>query len=276
MTPNLRLKLSRRGGRLKGNEIYLDGGRRTTQRMRDSLGRAKVGNVPSSLTASLRGLVMDTTAPNSVALLDARIRRLAVVFGLVVLGILLLFVFAWTRIAQPEQLRLHTLSIVDEKGVERVRIGGELPDAVVNGKRVPRGDRAAGVLIYDDAGLERGGYVTFSRSKNAVLTLDTRKGMVVLLAADSSEGAALRLWGSNFASWLDLRAGSASPRLTVGRENEIVLQQPPMSAGDIAATCSEMKSELSRLTVQPPVQELMRGCKEHMPDAACRACLGIR
>lgn len=220
---------------------------------------------------------MDPTAtPTSLATLEARLRRVTIVFGLAVLGILLLFALTWKRIAQPDELRLHTLSIVDQQGVERVRIGGDLPDAIVNGKRVPRGDQAAGILIYDDASQERGGYVTFSRSKNAVLTLDTRKGMVVLLAADSSEGAALRLWGSNFTDWLDLRAGSAGPRLTVGRANEVVLQQPPMSAGDVAAACSEMKSELSRLTVQPPAQELLRGCKQHMPDAPCRACLQIR
>jgi len=39
MPPNQRMKLSWRGGRLKGNRsVCLDRGRRTTQLMRDSLG----------------------------------------------------------------------------------------------------------------------------------------------------------------------------------------------------------------------------------------------
>jgi hypothetical protein len=176
--------------------------------------------------------------------------------------------------ASMDTLRLRTLTIVDENGVERVRLGGQLPDAVVNGMQVPRGEQAAGVLIYDDAGTERGGYVTFSPSRNAALTLDTRKAMVVLLAADSSDGAALRLWRANFSDWLDLRAGPAGARLTAGRQNEVVLQQPPMSAAEAATFCAEFRGELSQLAARPPVQEILRACKQHMPESACRGCLG--
>ena len=57
--------------------------------------------------------------------------------------------------------------------MERVRIGGDLPDAVIGGKRVPRGEKAAGLLMYDGTGQERGGYVTFKTIRNVVLTLDT-------------------------------------------------------------------------------------------------------
>ncbi len=205
--------------------------------------------------------------PNSVDGLEARLRRVTLIFGLAITVIAIVVAFAWVRASHHDVLSVQTLRIVDEHGVERVRIGGELPNAA------SRGDQAAGVLIYDNTGQERGGYVTFDRGRNAVLTLDTRKGMVVLLAADSTEGAALRLWGSDFADWLDLRAGSAGPRLTVARANEIVLQQPPMLADDAARECDEIKSELSRLAVQPPVQEVLRACKQHMPEAACRACL---
>jgi hypothetical protein len=219
---------------------------------------------------------MDPTAgPDPLTRLDVRLRRVTVVLGFLMIAVLLIVAFTWARLSRPDQLRLRTLTIVDRRGVERVRIGGQLPDAVVKGKRVPRGEEAAGVLIYDDAGQERGGYVTFAPSRNAVLTLDTRKGMVVLLAADSTEGAALRLWRGTFSDWLELRAGSTGAHLTVGRGNEVVLSQPPMSEADAATFCTELRSEISRLKVQPPVQEVLRACRQHMSGAACHQCLKL-
>ena len=217
-----------------------------------------------------------SSAPDAVAMLERRVRRVTVVLSLLMAAVLLLVAFAWVRLSPTDQLRLRALSIMDERGVERVRIAGQLPDAVVNGRRVPRGEQAAGVLIYDDAGQERGGYVTFAPSRNAVLTLDTRRGQVVLLAADSSGGAAFRLWHSTSGDWIDLRAESAGARLSVGRRSGIVLQEPAMSEADAAAFCSGLKSELSRLKVPPTVQEVLRACQQRMPDAACGKCLGIR
>ena len=215
------------------------------------------------------------TVPDQLAVIEARLHRVTVVLAvLAVISILLLVAFAWTRFSQPDALRLRALSIVDDRGVERVRIAGQLPDAVVNGKRVPRGEPAAGVLIYDDAGEERGGYVTFAPSRNAVLTLDTRRGQVVLLAADSSDGAAFRLWRTTSGDWIDLRVESAGAHLSVGRGNAIVLQEPPMSEADAAAFCAEFKGEVSRLKVQPPGQEVLRVCQQRMPGTSCRRCLG--
>jgi len=170
-----------------------------------------------------------SSAPDAVAMLERRVRRVTLVLSLLMATVLLLVAFAWVRLSPTDQVRLRTLSIMDERGVERVRIAGQLPDAVVNGRRVPRGEQAAGVLIYDDAGQERGGYVTFAPSRNAVLTLDTRRGQVVLLAADSSGGAAFRLWHATSGDWIDLRAESAGARLSVGRRSGIVLQEPAMS-----------------------------------------------
>ncbi len=44
----------------------------------------------------------------------------------------------------PERLRLGELVIVDPSGVERVRLSGRMPDAVIDGRRVDRGSAAAG------------------------------------------------------------------------------------------------------------------------------------
>ncbi|UCF04886.1 MAG: hypothetical protein JSV33_13325 [bacterium] len=83
-------------------------------------------------------------------------------------------------------LRVTEFVVVDEAGVERVRVGGNLPDAVIAGKRVPRGERAAGVLLYDGIGQEHGGYVTWEPSGNVGLTLDSRKGQATLFVAGAA------------------------------------------------------------------------------------------
>jgi len=77
---------------------------------------------------------------------------------------------------KPKALSVSELAVVDERGTLRVRIGGQLPDAVLNGKILPRGQKAAGVLLYDETGQERSGYVTFAPSGNVGLTLDNRDG----------------------------------------------------------------------------------------------------
>jgi hypothetical protein len=207
--------------------------------------------------------------------LETRLRRWTVVLGLLIIALLVGTAVAWTTISRRDVLRLRTLSIVDEHGVERVRIGGQLPDAMVNGKHVPRGEPAAGILLYDDTGQERGGYVTFSPSRNVVLTLDTRQRQVALFAAGPDDGAVARLWPANGNDWVELRADAARTGVTVGRSNEIVFQEPPMSKTGAAAVCSGLQGDLRQLKTRPPVQEVLRACKERMPDAACRKCLGL-
>src|SRR5947209_5036273 len=99
--------------------------------------------------------------------MEDRIRRLERALKLVVSGWLLaaaavaLYLAPWRANAQtanaPQSLRVSELVVVDPQGVERVRIGGDLPDAVINGKRIPRGEKVAGVMLYDGSGQERGG-----------------------------------------------------------------------------------------------------------------------
>ena len=69
-------------------------------------------------------------------------------FGLVMLSSLM----SKTQAQQSSvstTMRVSELVVVDSKGVERVRIGGDLPDAFISGKRIPRGQQAARVLLYD-------------------------------------------------------------------------------------------------------------------------------
>lgn len=76
-----------------------------------------------------------------------------------------------TSITRDSTLVLRTLSIVDERGVERLRLGAPLPDPIMLGRRFNRGEKVYGVMLYDSEGNERGGYIT-DQERHAALTLD--------------------------------------------------------------------------------------------------------
>ena len=93
-------------------------------------------------------------------------------------------------------LTVRGLVVVDDKGVERVRIGAPLPDPVVNGRRVPRQGVVSGMLIYDADGDERGGYVTEEHG-DAMLTLDAKGRQQTIFIANRDGGANLSVWSGN-------------------------------------------------------------------------------
>lgn len=197
--------------------------------------------------------------------------RLSVCGWLLTFGVMTISAWKWQApapqtSAAPQSLLVSELVVVDAKGMERVRIGGDLPDAVINGKRVSRGEKAAGVLIYDATGQERGGYVTFDPSGNAVLTLDTRRQQVVLLAADPESGAALQLRHGDNA--VDLRSDSDGSRFTAVQSGQVVVQQPTITKLS-ESTCRDYKGILARRTAE----QVMNICRQRYTDAACKTCL---
>lgn len=170
--------------------------------------------------------------------------------------------------ADPQVLRVREIAVVDSAGVVRARIGGNLPDAVIGGRTVPRGDGAAGILLYDDTGQERGGYVTFDRSGNVVLTLDSRHRQVALFVADTAGAAALRMW--NGEDEVNLRAGASGARFTGVRGGEVVFQRPEIEHPESTSTCTDLRELRGRLG-----QDRVMGiCRARMPAAACERCLG--
>lgn len=174
---------------------------------------------------------------------------------------------AWARGEhEPARIRVEEIVVVDSAGVERVRIGGNLPDAVIDGRRVPRGEAAAGVLIYDGTGQERGGYVTWEPSGNVGLTLDTRAGQVALFVAGPESSSALRLWHGDDA--VELRSDGDGSRLTVVEDGGIVVQEPPVESlgADACAGYREARKRFSEA-------EVVDACRQRFPEAACAACL---
>lgn len=204
-----------------------------------------------------------------------RILRIAVL-GLIVLAGAAIFTASRGSSAAPDSggsLRLSELVIVDSAGTPRVRIGGDLPDAIINGKQVPRGQDAAGVLLFDATGVERGGYVTFAPSGNVALTLDTRERQVALFAADPEEGVVARLWSTDGGNWVQLRADDSGARFSSGRDGSVVLQQPSLLEEEATAFCRAFNDEVSGLDPRPEREQLLAACTRQMPGDVCGRCL---
>jgi hypothetical protein len=208
--------------------------------------------------------------------LERRTRRLeswlgvSVALWILTVGAGIFFSPFWGTQAQTagaDTLRASDLIIVDKKGQERVRIGGDLPDAIIGGKKVPRGQRAAGVLLYDASGNERSGYVTFEPSGNVGLTLDSRKSQVAsFVAAAEDDASALSLWSGK--SLLELRSDDEGSRLTAVRDGQVVVQEPAIKTMS-ADMCGAYKEALARVS---PAQ-VMSDCRKRFTETACKACL---
>ncbi len=109
--------------------------------------------------------------PEDYDRLERRLRRTQYLLTLLVVvsGAMILI---GTGSSQPEVsdvVRTNRLVVVDDKGVARVVIGQDAPDA---GRR----SRAAGITIYDALGHERGGFSTMDDG-SVVLALDAPVGV---------------------------------------------------------------------------------------------------
>lgn len=174
-----------------------------------------------------------------------------------------------------DSLRVREVVIVDPAGTVRARLGGHLPDAVINGRVVHRGDNAAGVLLYDSTGVERSGYVTFDKAGTVALTLDNRGSQVALFAAGpaSDDGAAMRLW--QHSDWAELKVDAGGPHVSVGRDGSLAFIAPEPTAAEAKAVCTELKAEIATVKPAPAPSVILAACKAHTSDRVCRKCLGL-
>jgi len=141
--------------------------------------------------------------PEEIAALDRRISKLRN-YVLILALLWAATTGAWlmktspyvARAAQPENLTVKRLAVVDEKGTERVVISAPLPEPMINGKRGKRDSSVSGMLIYDPKGNERGGYVTSDGGDlAALLTLDSENDQVFTAYANAGSGATV--WVAN-------------------------------------------------------------------------------
>lgn len=174
---------------------------------------------------------------------------------------------------KPQVLTVSEVDIVDAHGVIRARLGADLPDAVLNGKRVPRQQKPSGLLLYDDTGQERGGYMTFAPGRQVALTLDARDrpGQVAILVADPDGASALTL--SNRNDLVELRTDEElGPSVHVTKNNRVAFHQPPQAIDRIVKTemCTEMRGALKSMTRD----QVLTVCRQRASEEACQACLG--
>jgi hypothetical protein len=204
--------------------------------------------------------------------------RIAALAGAAVILPIVLLAFRFQAAAPAafqiaDSIRVRQVIVVDSAGTVRARLGSHLPDAVIDGRRMYRGEEIAGLLIYDDGGAERGGYVTFAPSRNVALTLDTRHRQAALFVADPEDGVAARVWGGN--NWAEFRANAQAAHLNIGEAGALVIQQPPFSETETAQFCADFKAEVAQRTPPSPPERQLASCKQRMPDGTCRKCLGL-
>lgn len=128
-------------------------------------------------------------------------------------------------------LRLKELRIYDDKGVDRVVIAGRLPPALYNGKPIRAPTRLmSGVLIYDESGTERGGYVTADGYANAMLTLDAKGHQSMMLLAEPGGGPFFRLWEGKGSVTMGV-GDDGKPFMGVKDDKEILFAKPENNSG---------------------------------------------
>ena len=200
---------------------------------------------------------------------NARLRTLLLRQNLA--WLLALLLIAGTAIASATlktaaPIRTTEVTVVDANGIVRARLGGDLPDAVMaDGRVAKRGSKAGGLLIYDEEGLERGGYVTQEEGSNAMLTLDSKHQQAVLLVAapDKERASALRMWTGE--SSIELRSDSIGSRLTAADAKGVTFQQPVIASLP-EDTCAVYRGIANRVDGR-------RACEGRFTSAACGRCL---
>lgn len=198
---------------------------------------------------------------------NAKLRR--IVFRQNVLWLIALLLIVGHAIIKnptPSFIKAREIAVVDAKGVVRARLSGDLPDGVMAGGRVSkRGSKAAGLIIYDEEGIERGGYVTQDEGSNAMLTLDSKYKQAALFVAgpDQPQTSALKLWTQGGA--IELRSDSDGSRISVFDKSGVTFQQPVIATLS-APTCKAFKE----LEQEHPGKRI---CQSRFSDIACKACL---
>jgi len=168
---------------------------------------------------------------------------------------------------QPRSISVSEVSLVDEKGVIRARLGVHLPDAIIDGKVHHRGEDAAGMILYDASGQERSGYVTFSSSGNVGLTLDNLSGQTAEFLAGPNAGSVMRLHWHDDA--VELRTDEDGPSLHILKNKHVVYHEPPIEHPEQTELCKALRGMRTKL----PAAQLMDACTARSTEAACNVCL---
>jgi len=184
---------------------------------------------------------------------------LALVGGVAVAGVAV-------KDAVFDTIKAKELVVVDAKGTIRARVGGDLPNAVMaGGRKSDRGTKAGGLIIYDEEGIERGGYITADNGSNAMITLDSKHKMAAIMVAGPSDDQVVALSLIGKAAAMEMRGDDNGMRMTTTDANGVKFQQPEI-AKLAPSTCKSFRD----IEKTEPGK---RWCQKRFTDAACNACL---
>ena len=135
-----------------------------------------------------------------------------------------------TTTKQSGSLVVKKIAIVDKAGVVRARLAGDLPPGHNASGHIFKRPMTAGLVIYDEQGIERGGYVTQAPESNALLTLDSKDHQAAWFIAGPSadQVSSLKLWRPG--SSIELRADESGSHLRVGDTSGLIVHQFPESS----------------------------------------------
>jgi hypothetical protein len=131
-------------------------------------------------------------------------------------------------------LRVRGLSVVDEKGTERVFIGAPVREPLMLGKRFPRGGAMSGILLFDEDGTERSGYCTTDGYPNVLFTLDAIGRQHALFMAEPQGATALWIW--NGANSFKLGVDEEEAGLKISAGGKTVFEAPAAAPAPKGAT----------------------------------------
>jgi hypothetical protein len=102
---------------------------------------------------------MEVSLTQRIVALERQVWMLRISSLVLVLAAVFFWVFPSVRGSTPEaHLRVRSLAVVDQNGVERILIAAPLPNPVSGGKESPRRSPSYGIQLNDAKGNEYGGY----------------------------------------------------------------------------------------------------------------------
>ena len=178
----------------------------------------------AELTRSIRSLERKNR------LLTGLVLGFAVVGTALVLGIpLFRGRLSGNPVAGPDGiLRVRGISVVDERGTERVYIGAPVREPLILGKRFPRGGAMSGILLFDEDGTERSGYCTSDGYPNVLFTLDSIGSQHALFMAEPQGDTAFWIW--NGVNSYKVNVGEAGADLKITAGGKPLLEVPATDA----------------------------------------------
>ena len=220
---------------------------------------------------------MEVTEAKQLYSLKKLVFILAFVIFVLTLAVVYLMIKVNTiNVSHFDELSTQKLTVIDKNNNARVIVSGDVPDPIIRGKSVSRGNTAGGIIIYDQDGDERAGLITTNDANNVMLALDTKDAMTARLAVGPEGGTAFKLFESGYV--LEMLINSASANLTVSKDGSVIQQFIETSAIP-PQICELFKSGIKSEHPEGqafPRETVLGACLKRFTADACEPCLPDR